>query len=117
MLTKTYFAPDEKQLLLRFWQSASGFWSGPSAWMAWLLVVALIANVLLQLLTQYALNFWNRDFFNAVGQKDQAGLLYQAVRFVPLAVASIVLSVASVWARMPRPRRLVLCRRFRPCTR
>jgi len=100
MLTKTYFAPDEKQLLLRFWQSASGFWSGPSAWMAWLLVVALIANVLLQLLTQYALNFWNRDFFNAVGQKDQAGLLYQAVRFVPLAVASIVLSVASVWARM-----------------
>jgi putative ATP-binding cassette transporter len=100
MLTRTYFAPDERQLLLRFWQRASGYWRGPSAWLAWGLVVALVANVLLQLLTQYGLNFWNRDFFNAVGRKDQAELLNQALRFVPLAGASIVLNVFSVWGRM-----------------
>ncbi|MCP3463346.1 SbmA/BacA-like family transporter [Bradyrhizobium sp. CCGUVB23] len=100
MLTRTNFAPEEKQLLLRFWQSAAGYWWGPSAWRAWLLVVALIANVVLQLLTQYGLNFWNRDFFNAVGRKDQAELLNQALRFVPLAGASIGLTVYSVWARM-----------------
>ena len=64
------------------------------------MVVALIVNVVLQLLTQYGLNFWNRDFFNAIGRKDQAELLYQAVRFVPLAAASIALTVFSVWARM-----------------
>lgn len=100
MLTRTYFAPDEKRLLLRFWQSASGYWRGPSAWRAWLLVVTLVVNVILQLLTQYGLNFWNRNFFNAVGRKDQAELLYQALRFVPLAGASIALTVYSVWARM-----------------
>ena len=100
MLKRTHLAPGEKQLLLRFWQSASGFWRGPSAWKAWLLVVALIANVLLQLLTQYSLNFWNRDFFNAIGDKDQAQILAQAVRFVPLAGASLALTVSSVWARM-----------------
>jgi putative ATP-binding cassette transporter len=100
MLTRPYFAPDEKQLLFRFWQSASGYWRGPSAWKAWLLVAALVANVLLQLLTQYGLNFWNRDFFNAVGRKDQADLLAQALRFLPLAAASIALTVSSVWARM-----------------
>lgn len=100
MLRRTYLAPGEKQLLVRFWQSASGFWTGPSAWKARLLAVTLIAFVFLQLLTQYALNFWNRDFFDAVGRRDQAELLHQALKFVPLAGASIVLTVYSVWARM-----------------
>lgn len=97
---RTYFAPDEKRLLLRFWQSASGYWQGSSAWKAWGLVIVLIANVVLQLLTQYGLNFWNRDFFNAIGRKDQTELLNQAWRFAPLAAASIALTVHSVWARM-----------------
>ncbi len=100
MLTRTYLAPGERQLLVRFWQSASGFWTGSSAWKARLLAVSLIAFVVLQLLTQYALNFWNRDFFDAVGRKDQAELLHQALKFVPLAGASIALTVFSVWARM-----------------
>ena len=100
MLTRISFASGEKQLLGRFWQSASGYWRGPTAWTAWLLLVALIVNVILQLLTQYGLNFWNRDFFNAIGRKDQAELLSQAFRFLPLAGASIALTVLSVWARM-----------------
>ncbi|PAY08345.1 ABC transporter [Bradyrhizobium sp. UFLA03-84] len=100
MLTRTRFATEEKQLLLRFWQSASGYWRGSSAWFGWFLVILLIANVVLQLLTQYGLNFWNRDFFNAVEQKNQPELIYQALRFVPLAGASIGLDVCSVWARM-----------------
>ncbi|MBR0982601.1 SbmA/BacA-like family transporter [Bradyrhizobium liaoningense] len=100
MLTRSSFIPGEKRLLGRFWQSASGYWRGATAWTARLLVIALIVNVVLQLLTQYGLNFWNRDFFNAIGRKDQAELLYQAFRFLPLAAASIALTVFSVWARM-----------------
>ena len=105
MLKQTYIAPDEKQLLARFWRSASGFWRGPGAWRAWVLVVVLIATVLLQLLTQYALNYWNRDFFNAIGRRDAAELWTQALRFVPLAAASLALTVFSVWARMTMQRR------------
>ena len=104
MLDQAYNAPDEKQLLSRFWQSASGFWRGRSAWRAWLLVVVLIAIVLLQLWTQYELNFWNRDFFNAIGRKDAAELWTQALRFVPLAAASIFLTILSVWSRMTMQR-------------
>jgi vitamin B12/bleomycin/antimicrobial peptide transport system ATP-binding/permease protein len=104
MLRKTYIAPDEKRLLSRFWQSASGFWRGLSAWRAWVLVTLLIATVLLQLLTQYGLNFWNRDFFNAIGRRDAADLWTQALRFVPLAAASLFLAVLSVWARMTMQR-------------
>jgi ABC-type uncharacterized transport system, permease and ATPase components len=104
MLRQTYIAPDEKRLLSRFWQSASGFWRGLSAWRAWVLVTLLIATVLLQLLTQYGLNFWNRDFFNAIGRRDAADLWTQALRFVPLAAASLFLTILSVWARMTMQR-------------
>jgi ABC-type uncharacterized transport system fused permease/ATPase subunit len=70
MSGKTYLVPDEKRLISRFWQSASGFWHGPSAWRAWFLIVLLTGTVLLQLLTQYGLNFWNRDFFNAIERRE-----------------------------------------------
>jgi len=88
MSCKTYFVPDEKRLISRFWQSASGFWRGPSAWRAWFLIVLLTGTVLLQLLTQYGLNFWNRDFFNAIERRDATELWAQALRFVPFAAAS-----------------------------
>jgi putative ATP-binding cassette transporter len=101
----TYHAPTERQLLSRFWQSARQFWRGPSAKWAWLLTVLLTATVLLQLLTQYSINFWNRDFFNAVERKDRAELLMQALRFLPLAAASLSLAVFSVWGRMTLQRR------------
>jgi putative ATP-binding cassette transporter len=104
MLEQTYIAPDEGQLLARFWRSASGFWLGRSAWRAWLLVALLIATVLLQLLTQYGLNYWNRDFFNAIGRKDATGLWVEALRFVPLASASLFLTILSVWGRMTMQR-------------
>jgi len=104
MLEKTYITPDEKQLLARFWQSASGYWRGRSAWRAWFLVALLIATVLLQLLTQYGLNYWNRDFFNAIGRKDETGLWIEALRFVPLAAASLFLTILSVWGRMTMQR-------------
>ncbi|HEX5846149.1 MAG TPA: SbmA/BacA-like family transporter [Rhodoplanes sp.] len=105
MLYQTYLAPNERRLLSRFWQSASGFWRGPSAWRAWLLIALLIAIVLLQLLTQYWLNFWNRDFFDALERKDGTELWAQALRFVPLAAASLGLAIVSVWGRMTMQRK------------
>ena len=95
-----YIAPDEKRLISRFWQCASGFWRGPTAWRTWSLVVLLIAAVLLQLLVQYFLNFWNRDFFNAIERKDGAELWKEALHFIPLAAASLTLALTSVWGRM-----------------
>ncbi|WP_341991930.1 SbmA/BacA-like family transporter [Azorhizobium sp. AG788] len=92
--------PTERRLILRFWKSAGGFWRGETARQAWLLVALLIATMLLQLLVQYHLNFWNRDFFNAIGRRDQAELWGQALLFVPLISASLVLAVTSVWGRM-----------------
>ena len=104
MLHKAYLAPDEKRLLTRFWQSASGFWRGSNAWRAWLLIATLLVTVVLQLLTQYRLNFWSRDFFNALAQKDSAELWMQALGLLPIAAASLVLAIISVWGRMTMQR-------------
>jgi len=98
---QAYRSPDQKRLLCRFWQSASGFWSGRNSWA---LIGLLIAVILLQLLVQYCLNFWNRDFFNALERKDGNALWLQAQFFVPLAAGSLVLALVSVWGRMAAQR-------------
>jgi putative ATP-binding cassette transporter len=94
---------DPKQLLLRFWESASHFWRLDNAW-ATGLAVFLIVVVLLQLLLQILLNQWNRHFFDSLERKDAHALWVQAQLFVPLALASILLAAASVWGRMTTQR-------------
>jgi putative ATP-binding cassette transporter len=94
-----------RTLFLRFWTAASGFWKGETTGVSWALTAGLIAVALAQLAVQYRLNYWNRDFFNALELRDAAGLWAQAVTFVPLACASIALAVASVWGRMTTQRK------------
>jgi vitamin B12/bleomycin/antimicrobial peptide transport system ATP-binding/permease protein len=96
--------PEQTRLTFRFWESASGFWRGDSAARAWSLGLLLVAIVLLQLLVQYRINFWYRDFFNAFGRRDGPALWTETLIFVPLVAASIALAIASVWARMTTQR-------------
>jgi ABC-type uncharacterized transport system fused permease/ATPase subunit len=65
----------------------------------------LLVVVLGQLAVQYGLNYWNRDFFNAIERRDANGLWSEAAIFMPLAGLSIGLSVTSVWARMTTQRK------------
>jgi putative ATP-binding cassette transporter len=90
--------------LARFWASASGFWRGKSAILAWSLTVSLLVMGLTQLAVQYRLNYWNRDFFNALGSRDAKSLWDQALIFPPLAFLSVGLSIALVWGRMTTQR-------------
>jgi vitamin B12/bleomycin/antimicrobial peptide transport system ATP-binding/permease protein len=95
----------DRARLARFWASARGFWGGKSAMIAWPLTVGLVVIAVLQLSVQYRLNYWNRDFFNALARRDGDSLWHQVVVFVPLAVMSVGLSVVSVWARMTTQRK------------
>jgi len=72
---------------------------------SWPLTVGLLAIAVSQLAVQYRLNYWNRDFFNALQRRDADGLWSQAVLFVPLACLSVGLSVTSVWGRMTTQRK------------
>ena len=89
----------QKKLIARFWQSASQFWREERPRAAGL-AVFLVALVLLQLLVQFLLNRWNRDFFDALQRKDGNALWAQAQLFFLFAAASILLAATSVWGRM-----------------
>ena len=86
--------------LLRFWKSARGFWHGPTARLAWGLIALLIVITVLQLLIQYRLNLWNRDFFNALEFRNGAEIWHQTHLLVLFAAISIGLAVTAVWGRM-----------------
>src|SRR5580658_8145335 len=95
----------DRAKLVRFWASARGFWRGKSAMIAWPLTVGLVVIAVLQLAVQYRLNYWNRDFFNALARRDGDTLWHQVTLFAPLAIISVGLSVISVWARMTTQRK------------
>jgi len=95
----------DRARLARFWSSAKGFWGGKSAMIAWPLTLGLVVIAVSQLTVQYRLNYWNRDFFNALARRDSGALWSQVVIFMPLATMSVALSVASVWARMTTQRK------------
>ncbi|OFX06615.1 MAG: hypothetical protein A3D94_00760 [Alphaproteobacteria bacterium RIFCSPHIGHO2_12_FULL_66_14] len=86
--------------LRRFWHSAQGFWHGRSAVIAWGLMAMLVVCTILQLLVQYRLNLWNRDFFNALEFRDSREIWRQTYLLLVFAAISIALGVVAVWGRM-----------------
>jgi ABC-type uncharacterized transport system fused permease/ATPase subunit len=95
---------DQRQLLARFWQSASQFWTakkGPAVWLAAFLVVV----ALLQLLMQILLNLWNRHFFDSLERRDGQAIWVLVQLFVPLVAISVLLTATSVWGRMTTQRK------------
>jgi vitamin B12/bleomycin/antimicrobial peptide transport system ATP-binding/permease protein len=95
----------QKQLYARFWRFASGFWNESPSWVVRSLTISLIILVAVQLIVQYRLNLWNRDFFDALQQRSGSGLWKEALLFLPLAASSITLSIISVWGRMMAQRK------------
>jgi putative ATP-binding cassette transporter len=96
-------------LIVLFWRIAAGFWRGSTAPLARVLSLLLVLCVALQLYVQYKLNFWSRDFFNAVEQKSAALLWAQALTFAPLAASSLALAIFSLWGRMKLQREWRRC--------
>ena len=91
---------ERRRPLLRFWQSARGFWQGATARLAWGLIALLVAITVLQLLVHYRLNLWNRDFFNALEFRNGGEIWHQTHLLVLFAAVSIGLAVTAVWGRM-----------------
>ncbi|MBX9945299.1 MAG: ABC transporter [Reyranella sp.] len=93
-------SPVGREPLGRFWRSARGLWRGQAAFVAWGLVVLLAICVVLQVLVQYRLNLWNRDFFNALEFRNSAEIWRQTFLLLVFAAMSIGLAVVAVWGRM-----------------
>lgn len=91
--------------LRRFWHSALGFGRGKDSWVPWTLIGLLVLCVVAQLLVQYRLNVWNRDFFDALERRNGTGIRHQIYLLPGLAACSVFLAAFAVWARMTFQRR------------
>jgi len=94
-----------RYLLGRFWLSAKGFWGRNGTKLAWLLTIALLALIVLNVTVQYGINVWNRHIFDALERKDAAVVFHLIAIFIPLGVGSVILNVIMVYARMNIQRR------------
>jgi putative ATP-binding cassette transporter len=92
-------------LLTRFWISARGYWGNNGGRLAWLFSIGLLILIVANVGFQYGINVWNRAIFDAIEKRDSATVYYLAAVFFPLAIGSVLLGVAQVFARMGIQRR------------
>jgi vitamin B12/bleomycin/antimicrobial peptide transport system ATP-binding/permease protein len=92
-------------LLTRFWISAHGFWGRNGDRLAWLYSIGLGVLIVLTVGFQYGINVWNRAIFDAIEKREASTVFHLTAVFFPLAIGSIVLGVAQVFARMGIQRR------------
>ena len=92
-------------LLTRFWISARGYWGKGGDRLAWLFTIGLLLLIVANVGFQYGINVWNRAIFDAIEKRDSATVYYLTAVFFPLAIGSVLLGVAQVFARMGIQRR------------
>lgn len=92
-------------LLTRFWISARGYWGRNGNRMAWVFTIALLVLIVANVAVQYGINVWNRAIFDAIEKRASGAVVHLTVLFFPLAIGSVMLGVAQVFARMTIQRR------------
>src|SRR5258708_39638335 len=92
-------------LLTRFWISARGYWGKKGGRLAWVFSIGLLILIVGNVAFQYGINVWNRAIFDAIEKRDSATVLYLTGVFFPLAIGSVLIGVAQVYARMGIQRR------------
>src|SRR5712675_2316285 len=92
-------------LLTRFWIGARGYWGKSGDRLAWLFSIGLLILIVANVGFQYGINVWNRAIFDAIEKRESATVFHFTAVFFPLAVGSVLLGVAQVFARMGIQRR------------
>jgi len=92
-------------LLTRFWISARGYWGRNGDRLAWLFTIGLLMLIIANVAVQYGINVWNRAIFDAIETRNSDAVYHLTAVFFPLAIGSVALGVAQVYARMAVQRR------------
>jgi len=77
-----------------------GFWKGETRRQAWFLTVSCVILIGLTIAVQFGITQWNRYFFDALDQKNSQDVAWAVGLFAALLVASSVVAMAGVAARM-----------------
>ncbi len=93
-------AAPRRGFLAQFWRITRSYYGAKGARRrAWLLTVAVVVLTLAQILVQLRFNLWNRDFFNALENRDRAAFFGQLWTLGLLLLAAMASAVAALWAK------------------
>ena len=89
---------EARNALKEAWRLAKAYWTCDEKWIAWGLLLGVIALNLGTVYTSVRINDWNKNFFNALQAFDQVEVFRQLGVFCLLAAFAIGLSVyANYW--------------------
>jgi len=91
-------APDQNERITA-WSLIKPYWFSEERWVAWGLLIAIIVMNLLVVWINVRLNNWNRDFYNALQNKDAKLFPHLLMIFTVLAFAFIILAVYGRYLR------------------
>lgn len=94
-----------RNLLNRFWRTASLFWSRTSGTTAWGLSAGLLLVIVLLVAAAYAMNLWNRAIFDGLQNKDANAVARLSLIYFILLAVSVGLGVGQTYLRMALQRR------------
>jgi vitamin B12/bleomycin/antimicrobial peptide transport system ATP-binding/permease protein len=83
--------------LRNLWRLTKPYWTSEEKWIAWGLLIVVVGLSLFSVYLSVVYNYWNRDFFNAIQQKDEPKFWHQLILFCPLVTAFIVSGVAQYY--------------------
>src|SRR3712207_5947506 len=83
----------------KLWRLVSAYYSSEERRSAWAITAAVVGLTLLQIAVQVRLNICNRDFFNALENRDRDAFLWQMGLFTALALAGIGAAMLQLHAR------------------
>ena len=87
----------ERGFFGNLWRLTKPYWSSEEKWSALGLLVVVIGLSLLSVYLSVLYNYWNRDFFDAIQQKNEPKFWHQLILFCPLVSAFIVAGVAQYY--------------------
>jgi len=83
----------------RIWVLIKPYWQSEEKFMAWLLLLVVIAMNLGMVYLLVLLNQWNNDFYNSLQNKDFAAFKVLLAKFCGLAFVFIVVAVYQIYLR------------------
>lgn len=89
--------PIKRGFFRNLWRILAPYWTSEERWFAWGLLVVVLALVLVSVYLSVLYNYWNRDFFDALQNKDEPKFWHELVLYAPLVTAFIVAGVAQYY--------------------
>jgi putative ATP-binding cassette transporter len=93
-------AVPKRSFMRQFWRIARGYYTSPGdRRRAWMLTIAVLVFTIAQIAVQVRFNIWNRDFFNALENRDRGDFFSQLWLLLFLVLASMATAVGQLWAK------------------